>query len=139
MVAREVVAHLVYAERTDWLPRVGHLLAHGDAVAFEPFDRAGHGDLLQRYSLAELLDLFERERAAALAALASLKLADADLARPGLHPALGPVTLGNLLATWAVHDRNHIAQISKAIAYQYGGQVGPWREYLSILAPPNPR
>jgi hypothetical protein len=49
------------------------------------------------------------------------------------------VTLGQLLATWVVHDLNHIAQLAKAMAFQYRGAVGPWEAYLSILAPPNPR
>lgn len=139
--AREVVAHLVFNERTDWIPRLRLIMAAppGAAPTFEPFDRAGHAPLLRDHSLTELLDLFERDRAASLRTFDEMNLASADLDRRALHPALGPVTLGNLLATWAVHDLNHIAQISKAMAYQHKPQVGPWEQYLSILAPPNPR
>lgn len=136
--AREVVAHLIFGERTDWLPRLRHILKHGDRSPFDPFDRAGHAPLLS-HSLAELLDLFERERADGLRELAALKLTEADLSRAGRHPALGGITVGNLLATWVVHDLNHIAQISKAMAYQFKTQAGPWERYLSILSPPNPR
>ncbi len=57
-----------------------------------------------------------------------------DLSRRGLHPALGGVTLGQLIATWVVHDLNHLHQIAKAMAFQYHTQVGPWKEYLSILS-----
>src|SRR5262245_37415908 len=35
----DVVGHLIHGERTDWMPRVEHLLAHGDRVPFPPFDR----------------------------------------------------------------------------------------------------
>jgi len=137
--AREIVAHLIFAERNDWMPRIRHVLAHGDARPFEPFDRAGHADLLAGHGLGELLDIIERERAGSLAGLEALGLTDADMARRGVHPALGPVTLANLLSTWAVHDLNHIAQACKAVAHQFRDGVGPWEAYLSILAPPNPR
>lgn len=137
--AKEILAHLIYGERTDWLPRTRHILAHNDAIPFDPFDRAGHARLFRAHTLGELLDLFDRERTAGLRELAQLNLTESDLARRGLHPALGPVTLGNLLATWAAHDLNHIAQISKAMAFQLKGDVGAWENYLSILAPPRPR
>lgn len=136
--AKEVVAHLIFAERTDWLPRMRTILEHADRRPFDPFDRNGHADLL-RHTVPELLAIFGNERAAGLNALRALHLTDADLARPGLHPALGPVTLGHLLATWVVHDFNHIAQISKAFAWQYKSEVGPWEQYLSVLRPPDPR
>jgi hypothetical protein len=137
--AKEVLAHLVFGERTDWIPRARHILTHGDTLPFEPFDRAGHTPLAQGHSLAELLDIFQRERADGLAALRSMGLSEADLERRGRHPTLGPVTLGQLLATWVVHDLNHTAQIAKALAFQLKDHVGPWETYLSILAPPNPR
>lgn len=137
--AHEVVAHLIFAEQTDWPPRWRHILQHADASPFPPFDRAGHFPLARAHSTRELLDLFQQERTANLAALDALGLAPADFARPGTHPALGAVTLGNLLATWAAHDLNHLAQISKALAFQLKESVGPWEKFLSIMAPPNPR
>lgn len=136
--AREIVAHLIHGERTDWIPRARHILAHGASRPFEPFDRAGHAPLMV-HPLAELLDLFDRERLGSLDALRSMGLGAADLAREGLHPALGRVTMRNLLATWVVHDLNHLAQVCKAMAFQYRDEVGAWEAYLSVLAPPNPR
>jgi len=41
--------------------------------------------------------------------------------------------LSNLLATWAVHDLGHIAQIVKTMANEYSDAVGPWKAYISIL------
>jgi hypothetical protein len=135
----EVIGHLIHGEKTDWMPRARRILAVGEAVAFEPFDRGGHTALCREKTTAELLDLFESLRTANLAELRSMPLKQTDLARRGLHPALGPVTLSQLLATWVVHDLNHIAQICKGIAYQHRTEVGPWEAYLSILAPPSPR
>lgn len=136
--AGEVVAHLIFGERTDWIPRLRIVLAHGESRPFDPFDRAGHADLFRRHTTGELLAIFERERADSLAALRALGPA-ADPDRRGRHPALGTVTLRNLLAAWAVHDLNHLAQMCKALAFQQKTDVGPWEAYLSILSPPNPR
>lgn len=136
--AREVVAHLIFGEQTDWMPRLEHILAHGESSPFCSFDRAGHKHLLGR-SLAELLDSFEAHRRDSLAALRARNLSAADLARRGRHPALGTVTVAQLLATWVVHDLNHVAQVCKAMAFQLKCDVGPWEQYLSILAPPRPR
>ncbi|MCC6428766.1 MAG: DinB family protein [Phycisphaerales bacterium] len=137
--AREVLAHLVFNERTDWIPRLRIILAEGDSKPFEPFDRAGHKDLLAQHTADQLLELFAADRQRSIASLRQCRLTEADFARRGMHPALGPVTLSQLLAAWVVHDFNHIAQINKVLAYQYKTEVGPWEQYLSILAPPSPR
>jgi hypothetical protein len=135
----EVVGHLIHGEKTDWIPRARLIMKKGDAVAFEPFDRNGHAALCREKKIGELLDLFASLRAENLTALRSLSLTPGDLGRRGRHPALGAVTLSQLLAAWVVHDLNHIAQICKAIAFQHQHAVGPWEAYLSILAPPAPR
>jgi hypothetical protein len=62
-----------------------------------------------------------------------MELSDDRLDLKGMHPELGEVTLGQLLATWVVHDLNHIWQISKILAKKYDAEVGPWKEYLSVL------
>ena len=56
-----------------------------------------------------------------------------DLARRGRHPALGVVTLGHLLATWAAHDLTHLHQISRVMAHQLHDDVGPWTRYLGVM------
>jgi hypothetical protein len=55
------------------------------------------------------------------------------LTRRGIHPALGAVTLSELLATWAVHDLTHVHQLSRVMAQQYRDAVGPWSAYLGVL------
>ncbi|MBM3985012.1 MAG: DinB family protein [Planctomycetes bacterium] len=109
------------------------LLEHGEARAFEPFDRFAHLKEFGGWRAAELLDLFERLRQESLASLRALRLQPADLARRGRHPALGAVTLGQLLATWVVHDLGHVAQIARVQAKQYREDVGAWGEYLPVL------
>jgi hypothetical protein len=60
-------------------------------------------------------------------------VSDDDLDRRGYHPALGEATLRQLLATWTVHDLDHIAQIYAGMAGSRDAEVGPWKQYLGIL------
>lgn len=131
----DVVGHLIHGERTDWMPRVEHLLRHGDTVPFPAFDREAMFAASKGLSLGELLETFARLRAESLNRLATLGLRDADLARRGRHPEFGVVTLGQHLATWVAHDLSHVSQIVRVMARQYSASVGPWRAYLSILGP----
>jgi len=43
---------LIHAELTDWMPRVRMILEHGDARAFEPFDRFGFRESIESKSAA---------------------------------------------------------------------------------------
>jgi hypothetical protein len=85
------------------------------------------------WTLDRLLDRFAELRQANLQVVGDWHLNDARLSLKGCHPELGVVTLRELLAAWAVHDLNHIAQIARVMAKQYSDQVGVWRAYLSIL------
>lgn len=129
--AHGIIGHLIHGERTDWLPRTRHILQFGDTRPFEPFDRLGHQG--ETRSLSELLDEFARLRAENLHDLRTLNLQPSDLDRPGLHPALGAVTLSQLLATWAAHDLSHLHQLSRVLAHQYREGVGPWSAYLGVM------
>ena len=131
--AFDIVGHLNVAERTDWMPRVRTILEHGETRAFDPFDRFAQMRESEGKSLEQLLDDFGRLRSESLSALQALNLQSADLARSGKHPALGPVTLSELLATWAVHDLTHLHQVSRVMAHQYRDAVGPWSGFLGVL------
>ena len=131
--AFDVVGHLIHCDRTDWMPRTKTVLQFGETRTFEPFDRWGHVQESQGKSLAQLLDEFARLRSENLAELRSLNLRPEDLERRGRHPALGAVTLSELLATWAAHDLTHLHQISRLMAHQYREAVGPWGAYLGVL------
>src|ERR1700726_4191434 len=101
--AFDIVGHLIVGERTDWMPRLRIILEDGEARAFDPFDRFAQEKESQGKSLNQLLDEFARLRKDNLIALQAVNLQTGDLARQGKHPALGLVTLSQLLSTWAVH------------------------------------
>jgi hypothetical protein len=129
---RDVVGHLISAELEDWIPRTERILAEGTAKAFDPFDRFAHEGRDDDATLDALIQRFANLRAANLAKLDAL-VSEADLDRRGLHPTLGEVTLRELLATWAVHDLDHITQIYAGMAGSHDADVGPWKTYLGIL------
>jgi DinB superfamily len=130
---RQVVAHLIVGEETDWIPRARRILEHGRARPFEPFDRFRHLREFGGTPLPELLDRFERLRGENLVALRELGIDRATLAREGAHPDFGAVTLEQLLATWVAHDLGHLVQIARTMARRYREAVGPWTVYLSVM------
>lgn len=130
----DVVGHLIHGERTDWMQRARIILEHGDTRPFDQFDRFAQFKASEGRTLASLLDEFADLRRENLRQLAALQLTGGDLERQGRHPALGAVTLGQLLATWVAHDLDHLMQISRVLARQYTDEVGPWRAYLRIIS-----
>ncbi len=131
--AFDIVGHLIHGERTDWMPRAKWILEFGESKAFEPFDRRAQERESQGKKLPKLLDEFARTRAENLDELRGMRLKPEDLALRGMHPALGVVTLSQLLATWAAHDLTHLHQLSRVLAHQYHEAVGPWSAYLGVL------
>jgi len=130
----DVIGHLIQGERTDWVPRARIILEHGEARAFDRFDRFAQFAASKGRTLASLLDEFATLRRDNIKALSSLGITAADLQRRGRHPELGVVTLGQLFATWVAHDLDHVVQISRVLARQYSDEVGPWRAYLRVIS-----
>jgi len=131
--AFDVVGHLIHGERTDWIPRMRHILEKGESEPFVPFDREAMFALSRGRTIEELLLEFAELRAGNVAALRGIPLTSADLERRGRHPELGTVTLGQHLATWVAHDLGHIRQIAQTLGRQYRDAIGPWRTYLSMM------
>ena len=131
--AFDIVGHLIHGEKTDWIVRMEIILNDKEQKTFEPFDRYAQFQSSKGKTLQELLDEFRRLRDQNLATLKSKNLQPHDLLKTGIHPAFGMVTLSQLLATWVVHDLNHITQIARVMANQYKAEVGPWVEYLKVL------
>lgn len=129
----DVVGHLIHGEETDWIPRVKIILDHGETQTFAPFDRFAFFQKSKGKTLHELLGTFETLRKENLCVLEELKLGPGHFELKGSHPEFESVTLGQLIATWAVHDLGHIEQIVRTMAIQYNDNVGPWKTYLSIL------
>lgn len=129
----DVVGHLIHGERADWIPRAKRILDYGESHPFDPFDRLAQFEESRGKMLGELLAEFAALRSQSINVLREMRLEAGDLEKTGTHPAFGRVTLKQLLATWVVHDLDHLAQISRTMAKQYAVEVGPWSEYLSIL------
>ena len=131
----DVLGHLVHGEKTDWIPRTEIILSYMPDKTFKPFDRFAQFEESKGKTLPQLLDEFKRLRQKNVDVLRSQNLTGKNLEEKGVHPAFGEVTVAQLLATWTVHDLDHIAQISRVMAKQYKEEVGPWVEYLGILNP----
>jgi hypothetical protein len=129
----DIVGHLIFGERMDWMPRLRMILEKGEGQAFDRFDRFAQFQESAGKSLGELLDEFARLRRENVSALRALNLQKQDWARRGRHPELGVVTLSQLLATWVAHDLTHVHQISRVMAHQYREAVGPWSAYLGVM------
>ncbi len=129
----DVIGHLIHGERTDWMMRARVILEFGETKEFVRFDRWAQMRESQGKTLQQLLDEFARVRGENLRDLRAMNLGKKDLEKRGRHPALGVVTLSELLATWAAHDLTHIHQISRIMAHQYREAVGPWTKFLGVM------
>lgn len=129
----DVIGHLIHGEKTDWIVRARIILDHGTARPFDKYDRLAQFESSADPSLRDLITDFIQARKQNLEVLVAWDLKPEQLALKGSHPALGEVTLEQLLAAWVVHDLGHIRQIVTYMARRYDEAVGPWKQYLSIL------
>lgn len=133
MSSREVIAHLIDADQTNWMPRVETILRAGKSEPLPSFDRYAKIRASADTPLTHLLDEFTRVRAQRLTELRALALTPAQLSLIGQHPALGTVTVSEVLAAWTAHDLTHLHQISRLLAQQYRDAVGPFARFLGVL------
>ena len=131
--AFHVVGHLIHGEKTDWMTRIEIILFENENKEFKTFDRFAQLETSKGKTLNQLLDEFTLARELNLKKLRDFELTADDYNKTGIHPKFGEVQLSQLIATWAVHDLDHISQISRVMAKQYKEQTGPWIEYLKIL------
>lgn len=129
----QVMGHLIHCERTDWMKRAAIIVEQGLARPFDPLDREAQLSQPCDRPIGELLDEFGALRRENLERLRAMQLQPAQLELMGMHPALGAVTLRQLLATWTAHDLAHLLQISRVMAKRLRADVGPWAEYLSVM------
>lgn len=129
----DIAGHLVHGERSDWMERT-NIILFGDDKYFKKFDRFAQFTESKGKTIHVLLAEFRKLREKNIEHVKSLQLTKDKLNMTGIHPAFGEVTLRQLLATWTVHDMNHLAQISRVLAKQYREETGPWIEYLPLLS-----
>lgn len=131
--AKEVVAHLIICEKTNWLARAKIILSNDANKNLEPIDMTTHFELAKSNSLETLLHDFKVLREESVAALKNFNLQHNDFTKTAFHPKIFEVNLQQLIATWVTHDLSHLTQISRIMAQQYKSEVGPFEAYLKIL------
>lgn len=129
----DIVGHYIQGEKTDWIPRANIILSDAEDKTFEPFDRFAQQEASKGKSMDDLLDEFVDLRTENIRTLLDMDLSADNLARTGMHPDLGEVTLSQLLCTWVTHDLAHLSQLARVMAKQHKDAVGPWQAYMSIL------
>ena len=107
---KEVLGHLIEAERRGFAGRIRTLLLENNPtfVGWDQNEVARERKDCVRDGLELLLE-FEVLRNASADVVAGLRVSDLSLS--GRHPKVGVLTIGDLLAEWVHHDRNHIRQI----------------------------
>jgi hypothetical protein len=130
---RTVLVHFIHNERTNWIPRARVILSGEDNRRFTPFQQLPAPGEIADSDIRGMISEFTSLREQSVAALRGFNLGADDYLRTAEHPSLGTVTLGQLLATWVVHDLNHTHQILKSLAKTQIAAVGPWRKNLAIL------
>jgi hypothetical protein len=130
---RTVLVHFIHNERTNWIPRARVILSSTPTRQFSPFQQLPPQGEIEDADIAAMLSQFAELRQENLTTLRGFNLKPDDYERTGEHPVLGTVKLGQLLATWVVHDLNHLHQVLKTLAKFHASAVGPWRKNLAII------
>ncbi len=129
----DIIGHLIHGEKTDWIPRAIIIMSDEPNKIFEPFDRFAQFENSKGKDITSLLIEFRKLRRDNIEKLKEMNISKEKLNSWGIHPDFGKVTLGQLLATWMVHDLSHINQITRVMAKNYKEEVGPWINYISFL------
>ena len=108
--AREVLGHLIEAERRGFAGRIRIILA-ASMPRLETWDqnevaRARHDCERDGRTLLDELGRMRDDSAALVRGLRR-----EDLERAGEHPKVGRLRVADLLQEWIHHDRNHVKQI----------------------------
>ena len=130
--ANECVGHLIEAERRGFAGRIRLILAEDrpeTPAQLEDWDPPAVAEARADHlrSSAELAAEFAALRVDGLALVRSLRAG--DLERVGLHPAVGPLRVSDLLGEWVHHDRNHICQLLAVTQARVWGQMGNARRF----------
>ncbi len=108
--AKEVVGHLVEADRRGFAGRVRRILA-ADRPTLDAWDQPSVAAARRDCDkpLDALLAEFDETRADGLAVFEEVTAADLD--RAGDHPLVGELRIRDVLAEWPFHDRDHLRQL----------------------------
>ena len=108
--AKEVAGHIIEAERRGFAGRIRHFLAAEgpDTPAWdqEAVERERRDCERDAVALRDELLALRRESVALVRSLGP-----EQLARWGMHPKVGRLTVRDLIHEWVHHDRNHARQL----------------------------
>ena len=126
--AKEIVGHLIEAEHRGFAGRIRTILvgANPTLEGWDPDEVArARRDCARPIAtlLAELAEI--RPQSAALVR----GLGADELARRGLHPKVGPLTVSDILQEWVHHDRNHIKQALAGVQAYVWPAMGNTRKF----------
>ena len=128
----EVLEHLSHVEGHCFRLRIDRSLER-DQAAWEPYDPEEYiakGQYSGR-DPEESFAHFEEQRHDNLRLLRALEAA--ALARTGMHPRLGRITLAELLSEWAFHDLGHIRQVAELVrARKFYPAMGPFQPQYKV-------
>ena len=121
----EILCHLADEEVEDFRTRLQLTLRDpkADWPGIDP-EGVARSRGYQDQNPHEALDRFLRAREESLVWLASL--GDADWSRAKVHPRLGTLRAGDLLASWAAHDLLHLRQIAKRLYESVNAAAEPY-------------
>ncbi|MBF6592784.1 MAG: DinB family protein [Ktedonobacterales bacterium] len=124
--AVDCLRHAIATEREVFPMRVRQILAGEDFAAFDP-DAAGAQ--APANNAVELAASFAQMRVKSPELFD--KLTPEQLSRTAQHPALGTVTLGELINDWAAHDLMRLVQAERSLMQPFIAALGPWRSYFT--------
>jgi hypothetical protein len=133
--ANECVGHLIEAERRGFAGRIRRIIEAGQGDRphlppdLEAWDPPAVAEARQDHlrEPRELAEEFMSLRADGVALVRTLT--EADLARSGVHPEVGPLRVDELLGEWVHHDRNHVRQLLAVTQARVWGQMGNARRF----------
>jgi hypothetical protein len=130
--ANECVGHMIEAERRGFAGRIRQILAadRPDIPAdLEGWDPPAVAEARRDHlrSAVELAAEFDSLRADGVRLVRSLK--PIEMKRVGIHPAVGPLRVDEVLGEWVHHDRNHVRQMLAVTQARVWGQMGNARRF----------
>ena len=115
-------AHIIATEELAFPARVRAILAGQDFAAFSP---AAPAVAEVEPDAAEMVAQFTRSRTANLALYDTITAE--DLSMTGRHADLGPMSLAEVIHSWAAHDLNHTIQAERSLMQPFISGSGALR------------